>query len=344
MFGFALKLMKFFGFAGVFYVTLVILWGELFSGEKLKKNILYTREGSSLLHNMLREAEEVKDVDLLILGSSHAYRGFDNRIFEREGINTFNLGSSNQTFIQTKVLLEEYLDKINPKMVIFEVYPEIFEKDGVESALDILSNKPIKKKDLKVVPQTNNILVVNSFIYALYKNITDPIHKFQGYSSSGDDLYISGGYVRKYTKSTFSVPEERNRINWEPRKDQVQAFRECLNILEAKNLEVVLVYAPIPQNSYAEYKNTREIHSFFKKTKYKFVDYNTSVDLVDTLHFYDNEHLNHAGVKIFNNHLIEDFKNKGYFSPDIRARRTEWIEKVGNRYRMSGVSSDGNEG
>ena len=333
---FAKTITKFLAFSCLFYVLLVILWGELFAGANLKKNILYTREGSSLLHNMLREAEEVRNVDVLILGSSHAYRGFDIRIFEREGMKTFNLGSSNQTFIQTKALLEDYLDQINPKMVIFEVYPEIFEKDGVESAVDIASNKPLNKRVLNMVRQTNNIMVINSFIYASFKDITDPLFKFKGYSSSGDDLYISGGYVRKYSNQKFSLPEEQNQVHWQPREDQVQAFGECLDILEQRNIEVVLVYAPIPQTTYSEYKNKDEIKTFFENTRHTFLDYNKGVDLVDTLHFYDHEHLNHAGVEIFNNHLIQDFRRKGYFPQKIRASRSD---KVTNRYDINATAN-----
>lgn len=104
---------------------------------------------------------------------------------------------------------------------------------------------------------------------------------------------------------------------------------------------MVLVYAPIPQAIYSEYVNKHDIHSFFKSTQHTFIDYNQSVGLVDTLHFYDHEHLNHAGVKIFNEHLIEDFKSKGYFTPSIRARRSDIMGKGQNNVNTTRRNSEG---
>ena len=58
----------------------------------------------------------------------------------RNNLKTFNLGSSSQTPIQTKMLLDEHLDRLNPKLVVFEVYPVVFQLEGVESALDFIAN------------------------------------------------------------------------------------------------------------------------------------------------------------------------------------------------------------
>lgn len=42
--------------------------------------------------------------------------------------------------IGTKVLLSQYFDEINPKMVVYEVYVETLTSDGVDNSLDLLSN------------------------------------------------------------------------------------------------------------------------------------------------------------------------------------------------------------
>ncbi|NHW60088.1 hypothetical protein HA378_33495, partial [Escherichia coli] len=75
--------------------------------------------------------------------SSHAYRGFDTRVFSKNGISSFNLGSSSQSPINTQVLLKQYLDRIKPKMIVYEVYAGTLSADGVESSLDMLSNNKI---------------------------------------------------------------------------------------------------------------------------------------------------------------------------------------------------------
>ena len=88
------------------------------------------------MYSRISEIKNQEDVDILFLGSSHAYRGFDTRIFLENGYKSFNLGSSAQTPTQTKVLVERYLGSLNPELVIYEVYPKTFTMDGVESSLD----------------------------------------------------------------------------------------------------------------------------------------------------------------------------------------------------------------
>ena len=98
------------------------------------------------LYSRVKDAEKIKNPDILFIGSSHSYRGFDTRVFQKHGIKAFNLGSSSQTPINSKVLLKQYLDKINPKMVVIEAYAGTISADGVESSLDLLSNNKIDIK------------------------------------------------------------------------------------------------------------------------------------------------------------------------------------------------------
>ena len=70
------------------------------------------------MHSRIREIPEFKNIDILFLGASNAYRGLDTRIFEKNGWKSFNLGSSSQTPLQTFILLDRYLDHLNPKVVV----------------------------------------------------------------------------------------------------------------------------------------------------------------------------------------------------------------------------------
>ena len=86
----------------------------------------------------LNEVKNIKNIDILFLGSSHTYRGFDTRVFKKNGYNSFNLGSSSQSPIQTLTLTKRYLNQLNPKLIVYEVYPTTFTIDGIESSLDII--------------------------------------------------------------------------------------------------------------------------------------------------------------------------------------------------------------
>lgn len=165
---FALKTFKFLLFAGLFYLVTLILWGELVP-QLLKPNLNYKIGANGHLYSRVSEIKNFKDVDILFLGSSHTYRGFDPRIFSEYGYKSFNLGSSAQSHIQTKVLFDRYFETLNPKVVIYEVYPATFHFDGVESSLDLISNDKNDFYSLEMVLKINNIKTYNTFFIALYE-------------------------------------------------------------------------------------------------------------------------------------------------------------------------------
>ena len=110
-------------FSVIFYLFFMPLWASILPFY-MAKNVrsCIGCYGHSLTR--MREVKELSDIDVLIIGSSHAYRGIDPRIFKEKGLNTFNLGSSLQTPINTKILLKKYLDKLKPKLVIYVVYDD----------------------------------------------------------------------------------------------------------------------------------------------------------------------------------------------------------------------------
>ena len=126
-------------FLSIFYSTFLIIWVH-YAPSRFKPNIIYNMGSYGFMYSRLSEIKNYENTNILFLGSSHAYRGFDTRIFLDKGLKSFNLGSSSQTPLQTKVLLKRYLERLNPKLVIYEVYPETFTIDGVESSLDIIAN------------------------------------------------------------------------------------------------------------------------------------------------------------------------------------------------------------
>jgi len=87
----------------VIYILLIILWGD-YAPRILEKNLNYKIGAGGHMYSRLQDIHRTSNIDILILGSSHAYRGYDPRIFNKHGFSMFNLGSSAQSPIQTKVL------------------------------------------------------------------------------------------------------------------------------------------------------------------------------------------------------------------------------------------------
>lgn len=97
------RLVLFSCFSLLFYIVLLCVWGDLMPGQ-LKKNLNYYPGGYGNLNTRLKEAKTKGKVDILFLGSSHAYRGFDVRLFEQAGYSCFNLGSSFSVTLANRIV------------------------------------------------------------------------------------------------------------------------------------------------------------------------------------------------------------------------------------------------
>lgn len=147
-----------------------MVWGSLMPSD-LNKNLNYRRGASGYTYTRLHEVEKYKNVDILFLGSSHTYRGFDPRIFQLYGYSSFNIGTSSQTPLQTEVLLKKYIGHLKPSSVVFEVYPYVFSSDGVESSVDLIANDNIDKNTFLMAAKINNIKTYNTLLYAYVKRL-----------------------------------------------------------------------------------------------------------------------------------------------------------------------------
>jgi hypothetical protein len=287
------------------YCMYLFFWG--FTSGKIKSNLNYYLGIHGHLHTRLQEIKNFKDVDILFLGASQTYRGFDTRIFNEYGFYTFNSGSSNQTPLQTKVLLNRYLDELNPKLIIYEVSPEIFYIDGVESALDLISNDKNDSESINMAFAINHIKVYNTLIYAFERDLLHLNSNFHQPLQDKDDIYISGGYVEHRT-SDFSDNEIFQLFEMNFNENQANTFREIINIFKEKNIDYLLIYAPVTHSCYNAYPDNDEFDDKMK-TFGMYYNFNEILNLDDSLHFYDPNHLNQAGVEIFNKNIIEKIKS-----------------------------------
>ncbi|MEA3448032.1 MAG: hypothetical protein U9Q98_06230 [Bacteroidota bacterium] len=263
------------------------------------------------MYTRMQEVKNVHQPDILILGSSHAYRGFDVRIFEQAGYKTFNMGSSSQTPVQTLLLLKRYLNDINPGFVIFEVSPDVLASDGVESAVDVIANDKNDFRSLLMAFKINNVKVYNTLLYAFMndlfnvnKNFEEPLVK-----PKRKDTYIPGGYVEK--KMKYYTSKTKPKKTFEFKDMQLEAFKKNIADLKREKIEYILVYTPVANDLYTSFTNVETFDSIMH-THGDYYNFNEIMQLTDTLHFYDSQHLNQTGVREFNNRLLTLLKANDY--------------------------------
>ena len=263
------------------------------------------------LNSRIKEIRNYRDVDVLFLGSSHCYRTFDTRFYEAHGYRCFNLGSSSQTPMQTYVLLQEYLDSLNPKRVVFEVHPDIMNHDGVESAVDLLANAPLTCEMTKMAWKMGNMKVINTWLYAVYnQKIRHRLENFVEDSIIQDAAYVRGGYVEIKARR-FEV-KRYPRKNLTIRPEQMEALRKCLDMLKVRGIPYMLVEVQDAEQLRKTFLN----HEWFEEQMRALGPYRYKVlPMVDTVHFANSNHLFKPGIVMFNNDFIDDLDT---FCADIR--------------------------
>ncbi len=256
------------------------------------------------MNSRLKEVKTISaPVDVLFLGSSHAYRGFDGR--NLQGINTFNLGSSSQTPLQTNVLLHRYWNQLKPAKVLYEVFPFSFTQDGVESSLDILANDRNDWRSVKMSLTQNNIEVYNSLFFSTANQWLGRDADFAEARKKREDTYIDGGFVER--EAAYYDNKKLPQVTWKPRENQMCYFEKNLKFMKENGAEVILVFAPITHERYSTFRNLDYFDSVMRGYG-TYIDFNKEVSLNDSLHFYDSHHLNQDGVNIFNAKLLEYLK------------------------------------
>lgn len=305
---FLISLLLFSLSACVSYGCMLFIAGLTFPGA-LQPNLNYRMGGYGHTLSRLNEVKQLKNdsLDILFVGSSHAYRGFDTRIFVKHCISSFNLGSSSQTPVQTLTLLKRYLRIIKPSYVIYEVYPPTLVADGVESSLDIIANDANNDYSLSMAFSHNHIKVYNNVVYSYIRSWFDMDEGQTEPAVKGGDFYVNGGYVeaelRHYEIGIFSP--QRIEIN----ENQFESFESVLDLIAKEESKVILVYAPITDARYLSFENVNEFDQLMKSFG-PYYNFNSLVELDDSLHFYDSHHLNQLGVEIFNRELIRILESK----------------------------------
>ena len=291
-------------FATLVYPIFLYFWGDVLPQIfRNASNLVYVEKSGDFMKLRMQEAKTKADVDVLVLGSSHAYRGFDPRIFGEYGIDLFNMGSSSQTPMQTEVLLERYFEKLNPEIVIFEVYPGVFSSDGVESSLDILSRDVIDSHAIEMAFRINHLKTYNTLIFASIKNFINSSIDDSVATTYKGQRYISGGYVERIEYSNYEG-EVFQESNWDLKPEQFMAFERCLDIMEKSDAKIFLVYAPITKDLYDARGNNQEFIDRLLGYGKPVINFNEILELDDSEYFYDSDHLNQNGVDHFNRQLI----------------------------------------
>jgi hypothetical protein len=288
-------------FSFITYIAVIFIIGSIIPSE-FTPNMSYPIGSKGNLYTRLNEVKSVKNTDVLFVGSSHAIRSFNTFDIKTMGINCFNLGTKSGTPIQVLTLLKRYLNQLNPEILVFEVYPDTFETDGVEAALHLLANDKIDKYSFEMTFKSKNIKLYNTLVYGIISDILKLNDSHKEDKVRGNDTYFSGGYVER--TNSYWTPRKIKSKHIEFKEKQLLAFIEIIELLKSKKIKPLLVFAPVSPSLYESYINIDYFDSVMNSYA-SYYNFNKTLKLNDSLHFYDNNHMNQRGVDEFTPKIIE---------------------------------------
>jgi hypothetical protein len=302
---FLISLILFLLFTSIFYIFSVTIQGLVIPKE-IAGNLFIYNQARTYTASRIKEADSRKNVDILIIGSSHAYRGYDVRTFTKLGYKTLNLGTSAQTLLQTKYLLTRYLNRLKPKIILLDIYPTILNSKGDESTLELVSVMPINTDLAKMAIDTKDIRVYNTLISSIGQTVLNVRNHYINDKPSKKIKYISGGYV-EYHNTSHIGSFHKSQLIISP--ENIQYLKDITNMLKLRNINYIIFQSPLPKAKYNSYTNNPSIDAVVKNYG-PYYNYNTTAILPDSC-FSDYSHLNSKGVAIYNQYVIERLRNEG---------------------------------
>jgi hypothetical protein len=216
----------------------------------------------------------------------------------------FNLGTSAQTPFNTYFVLKHYVAPGSCGLVILDVYEGALQSDGVESTSELMRNMTSTKAAADMALAMHDLRALNMFTSRLMMG--DFPAEFM------DTTYVPGGFAQR-TDSLKSPIDQGPRRELPYPELQLEYLSKCMALCRERGLPVVLVshFAPPVKDQGPHQRFVHLIDSLRAPFEVPYLDmaYGHNADARD--HFYDHNHLNLAGVHLFNEALIARMDRAG---------------------------------
>jgi hypothetical protein len=257
------------------------------------------------------EFQKNKKYDIVVLGSSRAYRGYNPAFFGENGYTMFNLGSSAQSIRNSFFIARNYLDSSNTGLLMIDIFSGAFKKMQLESSSDLIENVDNRDAAMDIAFHTPDIRALNITMLRLLTENDEPYFVKKDYAGNG--FSIKTDSLSKKMRKAFKTFKQPVKATYEIDPDALDSFDELLQWCNDKKIPVVVVYSPVSdfysRIDHAEFM--KSVRPVLEKHHVPFYDYTSSVHLSTIDNFYDETHMNLSGVSIFNKILLQDLQERG---------------------------------
>lgn len=325
------------------YAAASLLFGVLLIGCGKFFRYILVDDTTSYTRITFHEMYEQENIDVLFVGSSHCFRSFIPKIFDEElEVNTFNVGTSNQSMDGSYMVIKEAARHHDIKHIYLELYYLMaFHTNKTRTNLTetyIISDylKPSLDKVQYLLNASTKEHYPNSFILArrnwsmlfdadyvknlLIKKGTDAYKNYEyTYVIGESDWYAGKGYVANQgivddwnyfsTKGWSAIDLDNIPQDW------FHSLEDIITFCDKKGISLTLISAPMPNyllagaGNYDEY--VKLVQSTIEGTNINYYDFNLCKEeyfpSTSSL-FKDTNHLNCYGAETFS-YLFADFIN-----------------------------------
>jgi hypothetical protein len=253
-------------------------------------------------------SQNLQNIEVLILGTSHALNGLNPRFFSQK---TFNLANASQSIYYDKALLDLYIDKL-PKLktVILSVSYFSFWYQLESSPEDW--RKYFYYQYLNIPNQSINNLEFKAWssivLYSPKKTLDIALQNFK---VEENKLYYQGWNGTDTAIAEISMSDTKKRIDFHhvlmAEKNivqNIQYINEIITKLRKKNIDIIIIRMPVYKTYYKQmlpkYSHINDSIIKTLTSQYKVFYYNYSQNHhFNRTDFHDSDHLSFIGAEKF---------------------------------------------
>ena len=301
---------KLISFTGVVIIIYITAFAALFFVSSFNIPLVFRITNANILKGgftyvSFRQFDKAKKYDVILLGSSHAYRGYDPAIFREYGYRMFNLGTNSQGNLVSYVIAKNYINKSNCSTVILDVYDRVFTTTRMESLSDVVQNINSTEAAVDLCLASKDIRLANMLTMRMFNQFD--------FVFNDDTAGVKEGYIPYLTQ--LSLNETRRETGQKPAEEALVYFEKLIEYLHGEGINIILAEQPvsflatIPVQQHQEL--LKKIHPILEKYHIPFYDHLYDSSLSDIKYFANSNHLSVSGIEKYNHLLIKELLNDG---------------------------------
>lgn len=283
-------------------------------------------------------------VDVLILGSSHAFEDINTGVLWNEyGMASYILGGSKQPLWNTYYYLKEALKSQTPELIILEGYMLCNELDYMDDSTIIKNNFGLKwsiDKIESIIVSSSKERWMEFFLeYEQYHNRYMELSDVDFLVNQGNELYCDwkgfGCNMDTYQAESIDVTYVNDRTPLHEKTEKY--YRMIIELAQEKDIPIVIVVSPYANITIEDQEMYNMAGDIAEEYDVEFVNYNLYIQDIGidySCDAADASHLNYIGNKkytlylgryICENYDVSDRRNDNRY--DSWQRSADYIEK-----------------